>query len=164
MQWKQMPWPIMVDSLNLLGVKVVPYTLFIDEHGVIRAVKPKHDALESFLNTKYPAPEKETIKAEKPDADMALKAWRAMKEPDFEAAMNAGQQLFLWSGDRDAAVDAFSAAAKANPKSGEAAFSLGVALRRRLESPARKEDDFARAVECWERSLQSDPNHYIRRR
>jgi hypothetical protein len=24
MQWKQMDWPILVDSLNLLGVAVVP--------------------------------------------------------------------------------------------------------------------------------------------
>ena len=36
MQWKQMDWPVMVDSLNLLGVEVVPITLAIDEAGVIR--------------------------------------------------------------------------------------------------------------------------------
>ncbi len=27
MQWQGMDWPVMVDSLNLLGVKVVPITL-----------------------------------------------------------------------------------------------------------------------------------------
>ncbi len=33
MQWKQMDWPVMVDSLNLLGMAVVPVTVAIDEHG-----------------------------------------------------------------------------------------------------------------------------------
>ena len=36
MQWKQMGWPILVDSYNLLGVPYVPITLAVDEHGVIR--------------------------------------------------------------------------------------------------------------------------------
>lgn len=36
MQWKQMDWPILVDSLNLLEVTAVPITLTIDEHGIIR--------------------------------------------------------------------------------------------------------------------------------
>ena len=38
MQWKQMGWPVMVDSLNLLNVPYVPITLEIDEGGVIRFV------------------------------------------------------------------------------------------------------------------------------
>ena len=33
MQWKQMGWPVMVDSLNLLNVPYVPITLEIDERG-----------------------------------------------------------------------------------------------------------------------------------
>ena len=38
MQWKRMDWPIMVDSLGLLGVTVVPITIAIDEYGVIRRI------------------------------------------------------------------------------------------------------------------------------
>ena len=44
MQWKQMDWPVMVDSLNLLGVRAVPLTYLIDGQGVIRAVNPKRVA------------------------------------------------------------------------------------------------------------------------
>ena len=40
MQWKQMGWPIMIDALNELEVAVVPITMFIDEHGIIRALRP----------------------------------------------------------------------------------------------------------------------------
>ncbi|RMG56252.1 MAG: hypothetical protein D6723_00685, partial [Acidobacteria bacterium] len=40
MQWKQMSWPVMVDSLNLLEVPYVPITLAIDEHGIIRKIQP----------------------------------------------------------------------------------------------------------------------------
>ncbi len=36
MQWKQMDWPILADSLNLIEVTAVPITLAIDEHGIIR--------------------------------------------------------------------------------------------------------------------------------
>ncbi len=40
MQWKQMDWPVMVDSLNLLNVSVVPITLLIDERGIVRRRVP----------------------------------------------------------------------------------------------------------------------------
>ncbi len=36
MQWKDMGWPILVDSYDLLEVPVVPITLAIDESGIIR--------------------------------------------------------------------------------------------------------------------------------
>ena len=49
MQWKNMGWPLLVDSLNLLGVSAVPITLFLDEAGVIRAVNPRHKDLSAFL-------------------------------------------------------------------------------------------------------------------
>ena len=46
MQWKQMQWPVLVDSLDLLGVSKVPITLAIDEYGVIRMVNPSLAELE----------------------------------------------------------------------------------------------------------------------
>ncbi|MEM9405248.1 MAG: hypothetical protein AAGA81_04345, partial [Acidobacteriota bacterium] len=33
MQWKQMDWPILVDTFDQLEVSVVPLTYAIDEHG-----------------------------------------------------------------------------------------------------------------------------------
>jgi hypothetical protein len=57
MQWKQMRWPILVDSLNLLGVSAVPITLAIDEYGVIRMVNPKPAEIEEkFLNRTFEKP------------------------------------------------------------------------------------------------------------
>ena len=37
MQWKEMEWPILVDSYDLLEVPVVPITLAIDENGIVRS-------------------------------------------------------------------------------------------------------------------------------
>ena len=60
MQWKQMGWPILVDSLNLLEVTAVPITLAIDEHGVIRQAKLRvsaaEDLQETFLDQQFEAP------------------------------------------------------------------------------------------------------------
>src|SRR5215469_13537451 len=57
MQWKQMGWPVMVDSLNLLNVPYVPITLEIDEGGVIRFVDPPFskpsDIQEKFLSRAF---------------------------------------------------------------------------------------------------------------
>jgi len=54
MQWEEMDWPVLADSYNELGIKVVPITLLIDESGVIRFKNPKAADLESFLQTHYP--------------------------------------------------------------------------------------------------------------
>ena len=45
MQWKGMSWPILVDSLNLLNTSVVPQTLAIDEHGIVRLINPDKERL-----------------------------------------------------------------------------------------------------------------------
>jgi hypothetical protein len=61
MQWKKLGWPILVDSYNLLGVRVVPITLAIDEHGVIREVNPPRGDVEhlerTFLSQDFELPE-----------------------------------------------------------------------------------------------------------
>ena len=57
MQWKQMGWPILVDSLNLLDTTVVPQTLAIDEYGTIQLINPDRDCIEDeFLSQTYEAP------------------------------------------------------------------------------------------------------------
>ena len=54
MQWKEMDWPILVDSLILLEVGVVPITVAIDEHGIIRAVGPDSGSLEAtFVDVEF---------------------------------------------------------------------------------------------------------------
>ena len=50
MQWKEMDWPIMVDSLDLLGVSAVPITVLIDEAGVVYKVRARTRDLEAFLS------------------------------------------------------------------------------------------------------------------
>ena len=57
MQWKQMPWPVLVDSLDLLGVSAVPTTLAVDEYGVIRKVNPDPGEIEEkFINRTFERP------------------------------------------------------------------------------------------------------------
>ena len=51
MQWKNMDWPLMVDSLGLLGVTVVPITVAIDEHGIIRKIGLRLNEAASFARS-----------------------------------------------------------------------------------------------------------------
>jgi len=165
MQWKQMGWPILVDSLDLLGVMVVPITLAIDEHGIIRAVNPERESIEkSFLNQNYLAPQQQTVNTIKPPDLKKLKAgtaagtassWRTYA--DALVVWGAGNQL-------DEAVAAYQKAITVEPGHGPSYFRLGVAYRNRYESSARKSDDFQRAVEHWTKALDMDPNQYIWRR
>ena len=82
MQWKQMGWPILVDSFNLTGSKVVPNVWAIDEHGVARKKlrRPDLDQLQrEFLSVAFEAPNARVPKAEreKPDStDEAVRAFR----------------------------------------------------------------------------------------
>jgi hypothetical protein len=86
MQWKQMQWPVLVDSLDILGVSAVPITLAIDEYGVIRMVDPEPGEIEEkFISKTFEKP------ANLPEvADHA---------PDFNALKQATQ------GDTVAACD-----------------------------------------------------------
>ena len=146
MQWKGMDWPILVDSLNLLEVRVVPLTYLIDEHGVIRYQKPSDEDLERFLSTDYQAPPQ--------------RQQRELYAEDFV------EQRFLWGDaeDLDSAIAALADGVKQHPEDGWSRFRLGVALRKRYDSPSRRDDDFQRAVEAWTEALALDPNQYIWRR
>ncbi len=53
MQWQQMDWPVLADPFNELGIKVVPITLLIDQHGIIRFKNPKESDLKEFLAASY---------------------------------------------------------------------------------------------------------------
>lgn len=163
MQWKQMDWPILVDSLNLLSVAVVPITLAIDEYGIIRAVNPERENIEtSFLNQTYPEPrEQATSRVGPPDlnklkstADSAS-SWRAYA--DALVVWGAESQL-------DEAIAAYEKAIRLDARHSPTYFRLGVAYRKRYESGLRKPRDFQKGVEYWMKALEMDPNQYIWRR
>ena len=172
MQWKQMDWPVMVDSLNLLGVKVVPITLFIDEYGVIQKVRPKLSDFEEFRAARYPKPENESSLVEKPDVTKLKRYATDLKkrDPDRLSASDfcdVADQMFLWSDPEasEVALNWYRNALKRSQEDGAINFRAGVALRRHFDfGPDAGANDFAGAVDYWERSLELDPNHYIRRR
>lgn len=156
MQWKQMGWPIMVDSLNLLEVEVVPITLLIDEAGIIRfRGRPEH--LDDFLALPSPDP--------MPHPSTAV-ASIPIPPSEFDpvALRHYADQTFLWDGDLDAAIAAYLESLAADADQGITHFRLGVAYRRRADSPQRQNGDFRRAVDHWGRAVDIDPNQYIWRR
>ena len=174
MQWKQMEWPILVDSLDLLGVSGVPLTIAIDEHGIVRAtglrLAEAGKIEESFLDQEYDTPPDTaaTAPAAKPDLgaleqrthDGGAAAWRRY-----------GDALVLWGGENriDDAIAAYRQAIKLAPEDGPSHFRLGVALRMRYDLGPNHDhggdvSDFQEAVESWRTALDIDPNQYIWRR
>ncbi|MFQ5696058.1 MAG: hypothetical protein ACE5HB_08725, partial [Terriglobia bacterium] len=168
MQWKQMGWPLLVDSLNLLEVPYVPITLLLDEHGVVRQIQPPRQQAghleENFLSKTFEKPADWTsAKTEKPD----LAALRAATRANTAEAWGAyGNAAALWGGAAQAseAIRAYRRALQLEPADGWTLFRLGVAYRLRYDSGRRLADDFQRAVDHWKQALDTDPNQYIWRR
>ena len=164
MQWKEMRWPILVDSLDQLGVSVVPITLLVDRDGVIQARNPRPGALASLLEGKGNEQEPTaSAPPHVPDLSNLEAAARKGGAGDWRSFANA---LFLWGDPEriDEAVDAYRRSVELEPNHAPAWFRLGVTLRRRFESPRREGDDFQSAVEAWGRALELEPNQYIWRR
>jgi tetratricopeptide (TPR) repeat protein len=165
MQWKQMRWPILVDSLNLLGVSVVPVTLAIDKYGVIRMVNPKLEEVEEkFLNRHFEKPEGlRPVKDLAPDLDALRQATRREVVETWEAYANA---LVEWGGAErlGEAIEAYEHALRLEPESGALHFRLGAAYRKRYDTDFRQPQDFQKAVEQWSAALEINPNQYIWRR
>lgn len=165
MQWKRLDWPLMVDSLDLLGLSVVPVTLFVDEHGIVRAIQPRPADAAAFAQARFEPPEGDAAAVTTvPDASR-LKA-EAVRSGAADAWRRYAEVLLLWGGRGrlSEAVDAFRRAAAVDPDDGWARFRLGVALRARYDSPTRQQGDFRTAVQAWSAALENDPNNYIWRR
>ena len=144
LQWKGMEdMPVMLDSYNLLGLKVVPTTLLIDEAGIIRHRNPSPQDLSDFLG----APRAEVGSA--PPAPRLSPSWKG-----------AAQRL----ADLESLMTRVPKSPEARPDAAAIHFQLGVAFRKRYDSSLRKDDDFSVAVEHWRRALEIDPSNYIWRR
>ncbi|MEX2472655.1 MAG: hypothetical protein WEA34_10770 [Gemmatimonadota bacterium] len=171
MQWKEMGWPILVDSYDLLETPVVPITLAIDESGVIREVLPAMDedgsVDDDFVAETFGAPVEAPTEAPEPTRpDVGAIHERARSENTAEAWKAYGDAIAVWGGAGrvDQAIDAFERVIEADPSDGMAHFRLGVAYRMRHDSESRRERDFQRAVDEWSAALDIDPNQYIWRR
>lgn len=165
-QWRELSWPILVDSLNLLELKAVPIPVAIDEHGIVRHFGDDPlRYLEAFLTDDAAAPAAPGPRApaavnidalrEEAESSGTSEAWRSLGD----ACVLAGEALLL-----DIAVDAYERAITLNPSDGRSQFRLGVALRKRYESASRKPGDAQAAVDAWGAALAIDPNQYIWRR
>lgn len=165
MQWKKMGWPILADPLNLLGVEVVPITLLIDEHGIIRTVRPADEDFEKFLATQYDPAQKMPTAGRKDPPDLAKLA-RAARENDPEVWRAYGDALVLWGRPArlEEAIAFYQKALGSKLDEAPTHFRLGVAHRKRFDSEGRQEGDFANAVLHWSRALELNPNQYIWRR
>ncbi len=169
MQWKQMGWPILVDSYDLLEAPHVPISLAIDESGVIRKVLPAmredgsitEDFVEESFGSALDAPSART-----PRPDVAALYARARSEGGAEAWKGYGDAIAVWGGAGrvDQAIDAYERVVREQPEDGMAHFRLGVAYRMRYDSDGRRDGDFQQAVDEWSAALDIDPNQYIWRR
>ena len=165
MQWKQMQWPVLVDSLNRLGVSAVPITLAIDEFGVIRMVDPDPGEIEEkFLNQVFERPASLPAVAANAPSLETLK--RAAQKGTVATWTDYANALVEWGGANRAtdAIQAYENALRIQPDSGPLHFRLGVAYRKRHDTEFHQPQDFQRAVEEWSAALQIDPNQYIWRR
>ncbi len=170
MQWQQMDWRIMVDPFNRFDLPLVPVSIILDEHGVIRLIQPLVDKLPEITTEiilrEYPAPDSAPDTTSVIDLD-ELKA-RADRDQTADAWRDYAVGLTLWGGESalDQAIVIIEDMLKreADSPDGRTHFYAGVIYRKRLDSPHRHADDFKQAVHYWTRALEIDPNNYVRRR
>jgi len=167
-QWREMDWPILVDSLNLLDVAVVPVPIAIDEAGIVRHTGLSPGMLEKdFIKQPHFHDKGTTATVEpavRPDLDQLRR--EAKRSNRARAWRDTGDAYFLFGGANgiDESAEAYRRAIQIDPKDGRAHFRLGTALRRRSDSDRRQSGDAQGAVEHWGRALAIQPNQYIWRR
>jgi hypothetical protein len=172
-QWKGFRWPILHDPINVLEATGVPILVAIDEHGIVRSIRPALATFQAdFLDKTFADDAKAkaagsitpSMKEGSPDWDLMQR--RARQEASPAAWRALGDALAVWDGDGrlEEAMEAFGNAVKLNPKDGPALFRLGVCYRRRSETTQRRTGDFQAAIDYWGHALDVDPNQYIWRR
>jgi tetratricopeptide (TPR) repeat protein len=172
-QWHQLDWPILWDPINVMRVRGVPLEVAIDQHGIVRSIRPKPETLEAdFLNKTFKVADAERVESVPPSnrgleaRDTETLRRRAEQTRSADAWRKLGDALVLWAGPEkiNDAIDAYTRAVKINPRDGDAYFRLGVCYRMRYDSPLQKSGDFQTAVDCWTKARQIQPNQYIWRR
>ena len=168
-QWHQLDWLILHDPINVMQVKGVPIEVCIDEHGIVRSLRPDLKTFEEeFLDRTFAAdsaePSEELGKATRPG--LAALRRRAEQSGLPGAWRELGDALVLWEdvAKVDDAMNAYKQAIQADPSDGAAHFRLGVCHRMRYESDRRMPGDFQTAVDHWTKARGIDPNQYIWRR
>ena len=156
-QWKGMDFPLMVDSFNELGVKVVPIHILLDPQGRVVAVNPKAQALRDYLAST----EASEVAAEPVPSPTPVDPKASWLSPEQHLAV--GTTRLIYGASEDDAIAHLRIATEHPGTAPRAWFRLGVALRHRFEDGGKTED-FAAAVEAWSTALALDPNHYIWRR
>ncbi|MCH8968762.1 MAG: hypothetical protein IIA66_06570 [Planctomycetes bacterium] len=172
-QWRQIDWPILVDSLNLLDLAVVPVPVTIDESGIVRHA----GRMPSSLATEFVRKTYDTVKigknfnrAERADPQKLRQQVSESGGPTRLAGAAAyrdlGDAYFFQptSESLDRCIEAYQQAIKLDPRDGRAHFRLGAALRKRSESTHRRPGDAQAAVAQWGEALATNPNQYIWRR
>ena len=166
-QWQGINWPILHDPINALRTTGVPIFVAIDEHGIVRSVRPRLENFEQeFLDKSF--------SDDGPIADASLTPLRdtdalgrATSTSDNSASWrHLADSLTIWQAPRrlDEAISAYHQAIRLSPADGDARFRLGVCFRMRHETEQRQEGDFSQAVRYWEEALGGRPNQYIWRR
>ncbi len=167
--WQKLDWPILHDPINVRRVRGVPVVVAIDEHGIVRSVRPDLKTFKAdFLDQTF-APGATRLPSERAKAirpDPAALRRRAEQDRSAEAWKELGDALVLWHGlDKvDRAIDAYTRALRIQPDDGCAHFRLGVCYRMRYESQRRLPSDFQSAVDHWSKAVAIEPNQYIWRR
>jgi len=168
-QWQKLNWSILHDPINVMQVRGVPIEVAIDEHGIVRSLRPDLKTFEAeFLDKTFaPNGEESPSKSEKATRpDLAALRRRAEQNRSSDAWRQLGDALVLWEGPAgvNEAIDAYTQAIKIKPEDGDAHFRLGVCYRIRYESRQQLPADFQTAVDHWTKARQIEPNQYIWRR
>jgi hypothetical protein len=162
-QWQGLDWPILWDPFNLTGATAVPNVYAIDEHGVVRLVRPDPETfVQDFLARDFEPPPA----VEPPAPPVTRRLALAERPEDPESIRWHAVARLLWGGPQAvprAANDlvGFCARRDAGPADW---FRAGVAARLRHDSPAREPGDFQGALDAWSIALREHPNQYIWRR
>ena len=150
-QWQKLDWPIAHDPVTRLGLAGVPIAILIDEHGIVRNVRPTPDDLNPFCESAQ---------------DQPLSSVTRTKIR--QGPVDQGDD-FLFRGppesiDPGKAIQNYRNGLQAQPRNASLLFRLGGAYRMRYDSPHRQPQDFQRAAENWTAALTLRPNQYIWRR
>lgn len=158
-QWRELDWPIFVDSLNALRIEVVPVPVAIDESGITRKWRAGPVKIEQeFLRVEFestPIP-----------ADYGIAPDPRIKQDSSSPTDTAIRNFYAGDSNLDASIDAWQEALAEASGGGDGwlHFALGATLRRRYESASRRPGDAQAAVQQWGEALARDPNQYIWRR